>query len=238
MVSAISSAAETFSNATDQLDEAGREWGQVWNDIQMDDLYNTESTYYRNISDENKKIIDSYRDYVHEMGTNPETEYTTATIAPESVRDIVNAAQQAGYIPRMSHADAIKYLLTGSKHPVGDLIDKVTGGAWSEATNGGEEDLSTNFLEASIENGTRLLGKTLSKEIGSVPDLISSWFGGGGNGGFFTGIVAAIQSVSEGKGLTDLKGIFDSFLKNSKVDSYVEENLYRPQRKRRLSIVK
>lgn len=218
MVSAISSAAETFSNATDQLDEAGREWAQVWNDIQMDDLYNTESALYRNISDENKKIIDSYRDYVHEMGTNPETEYTTATIAPESVRDIINAAQQAGY----GHLPTLK----------DKFLDKITDGAWSVATNNGEEDLGSSFIEQFIENGTKQLGQTLSKEIGSVPDLINSWFGGGGNGGFFTGIVAAIQSASEGKGLTDLKGIFDSFLQNSKVNSYVEENLYRPQRKK------
>ncbi|WP_278984311.1 tape measure protein [Segatella bryantii] len=232
MVSAITSAAETFSNATDELDEAGREWAQVWNDIQTNDLYITSSSLYRNISDENKKIIDSYRDYVHEMGTNPETRYALATIAPESVRDIVNAAQQAGHRPSMSAPDAVQVLVTGSPHPIGDLTDAITGGAWSEATNGGEEDLSTNFLEASIENGTRLLGQNLGKEIGKVPDLINKWFGGNGEGGFLSSILLAIQGAADGKGLSDLGGIFDSFLKNSKVDQYVEENLYRPQRKK------
>ena len=218
MVSAISNAAETFKNATDELDEAGREWAQVWNDIQMDDLYNTSSGLYRDISDEDKKIVDSYRDYVYEMASNPETKYAPATIAPESVRAIVDAAQQAGYPYQRTLKDK--------------FLDKITDGAWSEATNGGEEDLGSNFIEQMIENGTKLLGQNLSKSIGSVPDLINNWFGGGGNGGFFNGVVAAIQSAAEGKGLSDLSGIFDSFLKNSKVDSYVEENLYRPQRKK------
>ncbi len=233
MVSAISNAAETFSNATDELDTLGREWAQVWNDIQMDDLYNTSSNYYDSRSAEDKEIIDSYRDYVHEMATNPETRYAPATIAPESVSDIVNAVQQAGYKPKsLSRADAVQLLLTGSTTPLNDALDKISGGDWSVATDSGEENVWVSFIETAVENGTKLLGKTLSKEIGSVPDLVNDWFGGGGNGGFLSSILLAIQNAAEGKGLSDLSGIFDSFLKNSKVDSYVEENLYRPQRKK------
>ena len=226
MVSAITAAAETFSNATGQLDEAGRDWAQLWSAIETDDLYNTTIKYYDSISAEDKKIIDSYRDYVHEMATNPETRYALATITPENVRDITDAVIQAGYKPSTTK------LLDKLEAAGNWTMDKLSGGDWSIATNGGEEDLGSNFIEEAVNNGTKALGQTLSKEIGSVPDLVNNWFGGGGNGGFFTGIVGAIQSAAEGKGLTDLKGIFDSFLKNSKVDSYVEENLYRPQRQK------